>query len=675
MTTIEEAGLNDILRAALAWHAAGASVVPVRADGSKAPAVDWKGFQQGRADEAQLREWFRDGANYGLGVITGAVSGGLEMLEAEGRAIGIAAELSNNEQLREIWSRLGAGYIEASPGGGVHFLYRVDGVEVPPNTKIAQRFATDEELAPDELSRLARTGVRARRVLIESRGTGGFVVVAPSGGTVHETGKSWVNLSVNRDGVHLATITAEERELLLGVLRTYDEIPAPEPVPERAQPASMGGDLSPGDDFSARATWAEVLEPHGWVAVVYMQNKTLWRRPGKTHGVSAVTGGDLGDFMTCWSTSTELPDNTGLSKWRVYAILNHGGDFSAAASALKHQGYGTDSPLSRDPLPGYKNFSEFVAPSTQSAEQPATGEASAAGQQLSPGEARERDIERRAEEELRRLEAKDRAKRRMLERQMEGRFNLADVIVDAADLDDMTELPYLVADVLPESATTFLVGESGAGKSFVATAIGLAVATGQMALNKRVKRGRVLYIAGEGQKGLKLRIQAWLAVTKERLEPGALRLVQASPQLVDTAAVEQLRRYVEEHQIDLVILDTLARSNVGADENSAQDQGIAVAALDRIRSGYEFCTIMVVHHAGKGGQYRGSTALKAAADTMIAVTREGPGEPIKVEVTKQKDGEEGVIGLFDLYDAPGAPSAVLTAHQPPAGAYPMGYHR
>ncbi|MEU0791426.1 AAA family ATPase [Amycolatopsis sp. NPDC005961] len=673
MTTEETTELNDILRAALAWHAAGASLVPVRADGSKAPAVDWKAFQTERADEAQLREWFRDGANYGLGVITGAVSGGLEMLEAEGRAIGVAAELSNHEELGSIWNRLTAGYLEASPGGGVHFIYRIEGMEVPGNTKLAQRFAADEELTSDEVARLARTGVRARRVLIESRGTGGFVVVAPSGGTVHETGRPWINVSANRDGIHPAIITADERELLFGVLRAYDQIPAPEPIPQRPRPpASVGDDLKPGDDFSARASWAEILEPHGWVAVVHLQNRTLWRRPGKRRGVSAVTGGDLGDFMTCWTTSSELPDNTGLSKWRVYAILNHGGDFSAAASALKQQGYGADRPLSRDPLPGYKDFSEFVAPSTQSAEQPATGEASAAEQQLSPGEARERDIERRAEEELRRLEAKERAKRRMLAKQLEGRFDLESVMIDAADLDVIEELPYLVADLLPESATTFLVGESGAGKSFVATAIGLAVATGRMALNRQANRkGRVLYIAGEGQKGLRLRIQSWLSAMNETLEPGALRLVQASPQLVDTAAVEQLRRFVEMHEIDLVIVDTLARSNVGADENSAQDQGVAVAALDRIRSGYEPCTLLAVHHAGKGGQYRGSTALKAAADTMISVTREAPGEPIVVTVVKQKDGEEGVVGLYDLYDAPNAPSAILVSHQAPS--HPRGY--
>ena len=37
----------------------------------------------------------------------------------------------------------------------------------------------------------------------------------------------------------------------------------------------------PGDAFNRLATWPEVLEPHGWLAVGEYAGVTRWRRPGK----------------------------------------------------------------------------------------------------------------------------------------------------------------------------------------------------------------------------------------------------------------------------------------------------------------------------------------------------------------------------------------------------------
>ena len=65
----------DSLSAALAYHALGWSIIPVAAD--KKPSVKWKLFQTNRADEQQIRDWFDKRDDLGLGVVLGAVSGGL----------------------------------------------------------------------------------------------------------------------------------------------------------------------------------------------------------------------------------------------------------------------------------------------------------------------------------------------------------------------------------------------------------------------------------------------------------------------------------------------------------------------------------------------------------------------------------------------------------------------
>ena len=59
---------------------AGLSVIPVRADGSKGPAINsWKPLQTAIADCRQLKEWFS--RKVGIAVITGKVSGNLEVLD------------------------------------------------------------------------------------------------------------------------------------------------------------------------------------------------------------------------------------------------------------------------------------------------------------------------------------------------------------------------------------------------------------------------------------------------------------------------------------------------------------------------------------------------------------------------------------------------------------------
>ena len=140
----------QLLDAALALHAAGCCVVPVRPDGTKAPASVWKRYQQRRPTGDQVRDWFTRGDYDGLGVICGAVSGGLELLEFEGRAMreGYWARFRAaliDHGLADLGDRIANGYAEATPSGGLHILYRVDGT-ARRNTKLASRPARDEEL-------------------------------------------------------------------------------------------------------------------------------------------------------------------------------------------------------------------------------------------------------------------------------------------------------------------------------------------------------------------------------------------------------------------------------------------------------------------------------------------------------------------------------------------------
>lgn len=354
-----------LLEAALSLEAAGCSVVPTTVDGEKRPALDtWKQHQTTRPSRDQVRAWMESGRYDGLGIICGAVSGNLDMYELEGRAVaeGYLEKLTaalDDHGLGELWKRITSGYLERSPSGGLHILYRVEGT-VRGNTKLARRPSTPEEFAAHkakqqaDIDRITDEAKRARRqtaldhitryeqvpqTLIETRGEGGFVVTAPSGWRTHPTGEPWVMLAGGPDTI--ATVTEDERDALFAIASLLDSIPPPPPAPRPAATRSADDGDRPGDEFNAKADWDDILAGHftraypcgaGWA----------WRREGKDRGISATTGTREGDNLFVFSTSTVFEDLKPYSKFAAYTLLEHGeGNFAAAAKELRRRGYGS----------------------------------------------------------------------------------------------------------------------------------------------------------------------------------------------------------------------------------------------------------------------------------------------------------------------------------------------
>ena len=109
--------------------------------------------------------------------------------------------------------------------------------------------------------------------------------------------------------------------------------------PLRPAGASAGG--RPGDDFEACTDWRAVLEPHGWRLVYERGGEGYWRRPGKARGVSATTGYAGGNALYVFSSSAPpFTPGASYSKFAAHTLLEHRGDFAAAAVALAGRGYG-----------------------------------------------------------------------------------------------------------------------------------------------------------------------------------------------------------------------------------------------------------------------------------------------------------------------------------------------
>lgn len=70
---------QEALKAALEYYDRGWCVIPLRY-GSKRAEVVWRVYREKRPSREQVEQWFGDGKDHNIGIITGHISGGLVVL-------------------------------------------------------------------------------------------------------------------------------------------------------------------------------------------------------------------------------------------------------------------------------------------------------------------------------------------------------------------------------------------------------------------------------------------------------------------------------------------------------------------------------------------------------------------------------------------------------------------
>src|SRR5262249_31663205 len=139
-STSSTSARSTIWKTALLALASGISVIPIRSDGSKQPALgSWREYQERCASEREIERWFRM-KKVGIAFVTGAVSGHLEALDFDDFAT-FEAWLNLVQQdpvLADLYHSLSWGYLESTPAGGRHLLYRCD-APIEGNQKLASR--------------------------------------------------------------------------------------------------------------------------------------------------------------------------------------------------------------------------------------------------------------------------------------------------------------------------------------------------------------------------------------------------------------------------------------------------------------------------------------------------------------------------------------------------------
>ena len=530
----------------------------------KRPARPWKAYQSRRISCDQTDTVFGDDS---LGVVCGAVSGNLEVLDFDKEGlvkqfIELARVVEGGLDVR----RRGLPVI-STPSGGAHVYYR----SVVP-------VGGSQKLAVSVKPFVDRTG-KSKICMIETRGEGGYVVAPPTPGYTVILGTLG----------NIPVLSKQEVEILHSVARSFDQVALSAPTVYSS--SARDNEVRPGDAFNADkgTPTSELMISAGWEVITRTRECVHLRRPGKTKGSASATAdyNDGGAFV--FTTNDPLLPAGSHTKFGVFAQLYHGGDLGAAARVLAGRGYGDrrQSPSKAPPL----NAVGGTAPQVFTvASRVTTGRSGGL-----MGKAQRREF-------LLHTKLKHTA------------FGAIEP-----------------SGVLPRGKTCMLVGEGGAGKSWWTIQLAVAVALGREFLGHDVSGvGRVVLASAEMSKedmDDRLRYALTAAGLHSERERGDVleRIVRIPLQGVDvsfvrgdgdsTEVVEQFRSLVESNDFDLVILDPLSQfGGPGVEADPVIGNGL-VRVLSSFSDGRNKPTVLIVHHTNKMSRGGVKTTSAAARGT------------------------------------------------------------
>lgn len=321
----------------------GLSVLPVALDGTKGPAWlvlpqapdpnrpdrfkrVWEPLQERLPTPAELRQWFGNGHPFGVAVIGGGVSRGAECIDLDNREIAADYLAEVRADAPELFDKL---HREETPNG-LHLWYRCP--EVAGNTKLAQR--------PDGFNEKGQPKVKT---LIETRGEGGYAVVAGSPLEVHESHRPYRHVG-GPPLTALAELTAGERDYLFRLAMSFDRTDERHRPGFRA-PQGPNGELSPGDDYDVRGPSFDQLLPDATFARPGKDEGNV-RRPDKERGSSATVGhcrGQRGEPLLKVFTTNWSPFEGGkcYGRFHVLRLTKFKGDRKECTRWLREQGFGS----------------------------------------------------------------------------------------------------------------------------------------------------------------------------------------------------------------------------------------------------------------------------------------------------------------------------------------------
>ena len=214
------------------------------------------------------------------------------------------------------------------------------------------------------------------------------------------------------------------------------------------------------------------------------------------------------------------------------------------------------------------------------------------------------------------------------------------------DFHHMPRHVWLVRDVFHGGEIIILWGESQAGKTVLLLDMVAAIASGSDWAGHPVTRTNVVYVALEGQIGVRTRVQA-LEHDRGTGHQEGIHYVFNPCNVTSEKDVNELALTALKHEAKFIVIDTLSASIAGmAEENSNSAMSGMIANVQRLTQ-MTGAAVLLVHHCGNDPKRgaRGAYALHANPDVSIEVGRSGEDRYWRLD--KGRDGEPAA-GWFKI---------------------------
>jgi hypothetical protein len=288
----------------------GFSIMPLNPD--KSPALKtWVHLQKEKITD--LSKF----TNNNIGLICGKISGNILVIDVDckydltGKLYSDLKELIENSK-EGLFNKF---QVHATVKGGFHLIFKTESDPIG-NKKLASRLANEEEKAKGDKV----------KVLIETRGEGGYICFPPMDG-----------YSILKEGFE--TITDDELDILLSCCRSFNQIQEKE-IEYNKKIDNSNYVNSPFEDYNNRGDCVQELINNGWKFAFEKGSNIHLKRPGTTDSRTSGNFSKEHNKFYVFSTSTEFKENTAYSPVAVFCKLNHNDNWTECAKDLISKGFG-----------------------------------------------------------------------------------------------------------------------------------------------------------------------------------------------------------------------------------------------------------------------------------------------------------------------------------------------